>query len=98
MSKEQLLALLSRAKKDKSLQLKLDSITDKISLINLASELGYSITSDDIDASPNYLSDSDLEVMSGGCKAPLLGDSCCGTIAQNPKSCTATKLTCGSSC
>lgn len=98
MSKEQLLAFLAQATSDKSLQAKLDSMTDKNSLISLAAELGYIITDDDMNESPNYLSDKDLEVMSGGNKGPFLGDSCCGTAAQNPASCTASRLICGSKC
>ena len=66
----------------------------------IAKEAGFNVTSDDLGERQLNLSDADLERMLGGQAAWLAGagDSCCGTAAQNPGSCTATKLSCGSNC
>ena len=100
MSEEQLKAFLERVKGDNSLQEQLKSANDADVVVSIAKEAGFNVTKDDLGERQLNLSDADLERMLGGKAAWLAaaGDSCCGTVAQNPGSCTATKLSCGSNC
>lgn len=65
MSEEQLQAFLAKLKGDTSLQAKLQG-ADANSAVDLAKELGFMITVEDLEVYRQSISDAELEAIAGG--------------------------------
>jgi predicted ribosomally synthesized peptide with nif11-like leader len=82
MSEEQLKAFLEKVKGDTSLQEKLKAAADANAVVEIAKEVGFSISADDLKNTPEEILDEELENVAGGCRIV-------GTAAGN-----CTGLTC----
>jgi predicted ribosomally synthesized peptide with nif11-like leader len=66
MSLEQLKAFLEKVKADTSLQERLKSDSDADAVVAIATEAGFSISSDDLKNAQSELSEEELEDVAGG--------------------------------
>ncbi|KZR88107.1 Nitrogen fixation protein of unknown function [Synechococcus sp. MIT S9509] len=66
MSEEQLKAFLEKVKGDTSLQEKLKAASDADTVISIAKEAGFSISTDDLKKAQSELSEEELEGVAGG--------------------------------
>ena len=66
MSEEQLKAFLEKVKSDTSLQEKLKAASDADTVISIAKEAGFSISTDDLKKAQSELSEEELEGVAGG--------------------------------
>ncbi len=70
MSEEQLKAFIEKVKADSSLQEKLKGTADAETVVAIAPDPGFSISSDDLTKAQSKLSDEDLDEIAGGNQSP----------------------------
>ncbi len=70
MSEEQLKAFIEKVKADSSLQEKLKGTADAETVVAIAQDTGFSISSDDLTKAQSKLSDEDLDEIEGGNQSP----------------------------